>query len=203
MGLDITVLIVDWDRVERTPAAARQELLDEAELAILDDEEPPQFQPRGWVWPAAPEDSWYACYEFHSTSGSYKPHFWAGQVWEDVRDFADPALRSALDAFLSRLIWRGLDGDAVHVEGDGLAHRDADSWLRLLLACPPAAVHELAEQWARAAPRLEALREPFAEHAAQPGRWTGTFAEFEDLLTEWGEVVCEADRRGWGLAGLP
>ncbi|MCF3130024.1 hypothetical protein [Streptomyces olivochromogenes] len=42
-----------------------------------------------------------------STTGSYKPHLWAGESCDDVREFADPALRAALDGFLVGLVWDG------------------------------------------------------------------------------------------------
>ncbi|MFJ9418618.1 hypothetical protein ACIRPT_31345 [Streptomyces sp. NPDC101227] len=63
-------------------------------------------------------------------------------------------------------------------------------------------VPAIAGWWRQAAPRLESLREPFTRHAAEPGGWTTTFALFADLLTDWGEVVTEAERRGWGIVGL-
>ncbi|MEU6183602.1 hypothetical protein [Streptomyces coeruleorubidus] len=40
-------------------------------------------------------------------------------------------------------------------------------------------------------------------HAACPGRWIEDFDGFSVLLREWGVVVTEAGRRGWGLVGLP
>ncbi|WP_328888855.1 hypothetical protein [Streptomyces sp. NBC_00316] len=39
-------------------------------------------------------------------------------------------------------------------------------------------------------------------HAAEPGAWIGRFDEFTDLLADWGRVLTEADRRGWGVVGL-
>ena len=110
-----------------------------------------------------------------------------------------------LDGFLSGLFWYGPDpgNDAVHVYG-GLFPVDGDGSPSLLLAYPPEAVAALVAFWAGAAPRLEELREPFAVHAASPpGRWIKDFEEFTDLLSDWGEVVGKAGRRGWGLIGLP
>ncbi|MEU6001121.1 hypothetical protein ABZ837_25235 [Streptomyces sp. NPDC047197] len=43
-----------------------------------------------------------------NTLGSYKPHFWAGERWEHVRDFAGSGLRTALDRFADALFWEGL-----------------------------------------------------------------------------------------------
>ncbi|WP_208636957.1 hypothetical protein [Streptomyces swartbergensis] len=154
MGLDITVLAVDWDA--------------ESE--------------RGWVWPAASGVPWWVRYEFHGTIGSFKPHFWAGQAWEDVREHAGPEQRAHLDAFLQGLFWdagTGTEDDT----GSGL----------FALVC----------HWARAEPLLESLREPYGVRAACPGRWIADFDEFSVLLREWGVVVTQAGRRGWGLIGLP
>lgn len=74
---------------------------------------------------------------------------------------------------------------------------------RPLLTCPPATVHTLTGHWGRAEPLLEDLREPYGVHAACPGRWIEDFDEFSVLLREWGTVVTETERRGWGLVGLP
>ncbi|MWA15884.1 hypothetical protein [Streptomyces sp. BA2] len=149
MGIGIEVLIVDWDRVEAAPAGGRRELLDEAAFGDEGD-----LDEEGWIWPAAADADWYGRYAFRHTLGSYKPHFWAGERWEHVRDFADPGLRTALDRF---------------------------------------------EQ---AAPSLDTLREPFAQHAAAPTGWIGDFDSFAEFLRGWSEVVVEADRRDWGIVGL-
>ncbi|MFF4275350.1 hypothetical protein [Streptomyces sp. NPDC001536] len=195
MGLDITVLAVDWEQLEATPFDTRLGRLEDA--ALPEDEIDWDAEPRqGWVFPAASAVPWSGRYEFHSTSGSYKAHFWAGQAWEDVRDFADPVLRERLNGFLSPLLW---DEDDT-----GLFPADSDPWRpKLLLTCPPPTVAALAVHWAGAEPLLESLREPFAVHAACPGRWIEDFDEFAVLLREWAVVVGEADRRGWGLVGLP
>ncbi|WP_328407706.1 hypothetical protein OG542_02225 [Streptomyces violaceus] len=200
MGLDLTVLAVDWERLERTPFEERYALLEDA--AMPEDELDRYAEPqRGWVWPAASNVPWCGRYEFHSTPGSYKPHFWAGQAWEDVRGHAGPESRERLDAFLRELIW---DTDTEDASVSGLFPADPDPWhRRLLLVCPPATVSALAGHWARAEPLLEDLRVPYGTHAACPGRWIEDFDEFSVLLREWGVVVTEAERRGWGLVGLP
>jgi hypothetical protein len=46
------------------------------------------------------------------------------------------------------------------------------------------------------------VREPFTRHAAEPRGWIQDFAAFADLLTDWGEVVVEAERRAWGVVAL-
>lgn len=148
MGLDITVPAVDWDA------------------------EPE----RGWMWPAASGMPWWARNEFHSTTGSCEPHFWAGQAWEDVREHAGPEQRT--HAFPHGLVWdNGADteDDTVH----GVSAADPAHWHRRpLLACPPATVSAPAGHWARAEPLLESLPEPYGVHAACPGRWIEDFDEF-------------------------
>ena len=199
MGLDITVLAVDWERLEGTPVEDRYDLL--TYVAYSDDESSWDAEPqRGWVWPAAPDVPWCGRYEFHSTTGSYKPHFWAGQAWDDLREHVPPEAREHLDAFLVDLIWDAEDdAEADDSAITGLFPEDR----RPLLTCPPATVHTLTGRWGRAEPLLEDLREPYGVHAACPGRWIEDFDEFSVLLREWGTVVTETERRGWGLVGLP
>ncbi|WP_405690694.1 hypothetical protein [Streptomyces sp. NBC_00057] len=43
---------------------------------------------------------------------------------------------------------------------------------------------------------------PFAERAAVPQGWICDFESFAEFLMGWGEVVVEADHRGWGVVGL-
>ncbi|WP_031487262.1 hypothetical protein [Streptomyces bicolor] len=200
MGLDITVLAVDWERLESTPVGERLPALEEAAYpdVDLDWDAAPEA---GWVWPPVPGPHWCGRYAFHCTSGSYKPHFWAGEGWEDVRDFAAPALRECLDGFLRGLFWHD---ESAPPPLDGLLHGDPDPRRPgLLVACPPKAVVELATRWATAEPLFEGLREPYAVHAARPGGWIEDFDAFAVLLREWAAVVGEAERRGWGLLGLP
>ena len=145
MGLDITVLAVDWARLEETPTGRRLEVLEDAAYPDIEsdwDAEPE----KGWVCPAAPLLPWIARYEFHCTSGSYKPHFWAGEAWEDVREFAEPGLRESLDGFLRDLFWHD---DPTPPPLSGLVRDPHDRWRPgLLLACPPVTVSHLAARWA-------------------------------------------------------
>ncbi|MFC7648983.1 hypothetical protein ACFQX6_57555 [Streptosporangium lutulentum] len=117
MGLDITVLVVDWARITEAPPGWRLELLVDA--AYPEDDSDLEDPERGWVWPSAGVP-WFARYEFYRTLGSFKAHFWASQAWEKVRGSADPDLRATLDGFLSGLFWYGPDpdNDAVHVHGE-------------------------------------------------------------------------------------
>ncbi|MFH8798430.1 hypothetical protein ACH4F6_02340 [Streptomyces sp. NPDC017936] len=197
MGLDITVLGLDWAELERTPAAERQDLLYEA--ACPEDADPYAEPGTGWVLPASPKVPWSGRYAFHSTTGSYKPHFWAAEGWDTAREFAEPALRESLDGFLLHLLGEGSDPPEA-----GLFPSDATPWTpNLLLACPPSLVPGVAAHWARAAPLLEGLHEEYDRHAARPGGWIADFDAFAVLLREWAVVVDGAARRGWGLLGLP
>ncbi|KOU75944.1 hypothetical protein ADK57_06010 [Streptomyces sp. MMG1533] len=203
MGLDITVLAVDWGQLERTPADERESLLYEA----MDPGDDPGLRPEpeaGWVFPASPRVPWSGRYEFRDTLGSYKPHFWAADGWDKAREFADPALREPLDGFLEGLIWWGPGLDDEDDESDGrLFPSDAEpSGPRRLLTCPPSAAQALAAHWARAEPLLEGLREAYDAHASHPSGWIPDFDAFDALVRQWAEVVDETARRGWGVLGL-
>ncbi|MGW4895309.1 hypothetical protein ACWEQL_24020 [Kitasatospora sp. NPDC004240] len=210
MGLDITVVMADWDHLARIPAAER--------LAALDDAVFPDFccdrcfdadcdVPGGWVWRGRPP--WCAEYRFFGTTGTYAWHFHLANAWEDMRDLAAPDLREALDGFLGGLVWDGpYDPAAPDTDDDDPAPAagfpdDPEPWRpRVLLLRAPEEVPALVRAWELAAPRLEELREPFGIEAA---RWAGRPGSFEataDLLREWGEVVTRAGERGWGLIGL-
>ncbi|MGW0706170.1 hypothetical protein ACWD4G_09430 [Streptomyces sp. NPDC002643] len=99
------------------------------------------------------------------------------------------------------MIWERPDGEG-RVFDDELSPPGAEPGTPLV-CCRPETVSALAGFWSRAAPPLDGLREAYAAHAARPGRWMADFDEFASLLRQWGEVVEEADRRGWGLVGLP
>ncbi|MFF4410610.1 hypothetical protein ACFY2W_15210 [Streptomyces sp. NPDC001262] len=133
------------------------------------------------------EHPWYAEYRFFRTTGSYQWHVHLSNAWKDMREFAASDLRDSLDTVLG-----GLIPDAPAPWGP-----------ELLLLRTPDEVPALARSWHRAAPRLGELREPFETESAG---WAGRPDTFDDavaLLHEWGEIVMEADRRGWGLVGLP
>ncbi|MFF4949971.1 hypothetical protein [Streptomyces chattanoogensis] len=202
MGLAIEVMAVDWHRLEAIPAGERVDRLYEETCEVEGVEE-------GWSWPPSDGHPWWGIYEFRNTLGSYKPHFWAGEAWDDAREHAEPELRDALDGFLAGLgiwLWGPEEDDDEDDEGEGSpdADADADAWRSGLLLCrPPADISALAALWSRAEPLLDGLREPFDAHAARgPGRWIPDHAAFASLLRGWGEVIGEADRRGWGVVGL-
>ncbi|MFJ7334199.1 hypothetical protein ACIQU3_20370 [Streptomyces sp. NPDC101110] len=197
MGVGIEVLIVDWPHVEAVAPGDREKLLIDAAFgeAYSDD----LFE-HGWSWPARPGDAWYGRYAFQNSLGSYKPHFWAGHRWDHMRDFVEPTVRDLLDRFNDTLFWHGLEDTTG--TGSGLPEQPCTWEADLLLWCPPDHVQPVSGWWKEAAPHLKALREPFTRHAADSGGWITTFESFAGLLTDWGEVVTEAERRGWGIVGL-
>jgi hypothetical protein len=211
MGLDITVVMADWAQLARIPADERLEALtdtvcppfccercEEADYAVKD----------GWVWWPR-ESPWCAEYRFFGTTGSYSWHFRLTNAWEDVRPFAAPELREALDCFLIGLMWDGpWDPTATEPDDDYAAAGgfpdDPTPWRpHALVLRAPDEVPPLLRAWEVAAPRLEELRGAFD---AEASRWAGRPANFDAavaLLHEWGEVVTQAAARGWGVIGLP
>lgn len=206
MGLDVTVLMADWARLARMPASERLDAL--ADVAYPDFccsacEDEDLAMEGGWVWPRGQQDPWCAEYRFFHTSGSYKWHWELGNAWGDVRPFIAPDLRDSLDVFLGGLVWDGPDASDCPPPAGGFPDDPAPWRPKLLLLRTPDEVPALARSWERAAPRLEELREPFDAEAT---RWAGRPKDFDHtvaLMGEWGEIVTEADRRGWGLIGLP
>lgn len=203
MGLDITVLIADWSWLGEVAPRQRLSRLRDAwyddETGMWDHDAPAPEGDR--EWPRGPHSDSFAVYEFRRTAGSFKAHFWAGERWESVRDHADPLLRTGLDTLLLGLIWRGLDGEAEHMD-PGFFDDDPAVSYGVLLARSPDSVRELAATGDRVRPLLGGLRGAFDEHAAVSRGWVGEFDGFTDLLDDWGHVLSEAARRGWGVVGL-
>ncbi len=203
MGMDITVLVVDWSWLEDAPSRERLSRLRDAwyadETGLWD--QGASAAEGDWVWPLGPSGGFFAIYEFLRTCGSFKAHFWAGERWGLLRDHADPLVRAGLDTVLLGLIWDGPDGEASHVE-PGFFSDDPSVSYGLLVARSPDSVRELAATWEEIRPRLGGLRGAFDEHVAAPQGWVGDFDEFTRLLEEWGRVLTEAARRGWGVVGL-
>ncbi|WP_414170223.1 hypothetical protein ACMATS_34760 [Streptoverticillium reticulum] len=200
MGLDITVMTADCSWLEEVPPRERVPRLRSAWYADetgLWGHDAPAVE-SGWVWPQGPDSALFAVYEFPHTCGSFKAHFWAGQRWEAVRDHVDPPMRAAWDTFLRGLVWCGMDGEAQHTDTGFFGEDDYG----VLLARSPDSVRELAAVWDRARPCLGRMEGPFGEHAADPDGWVGDFGGFTGLLAQWGQVVTEAARRGWGVVGL-
>jgi hypothetical protein len=203
MGLDINLLIADWAWLGEVPPQHRLSRLRDAwyadETGLWDHEA--RSVEGDWQWPQGPNSPFFAVYEFRRTCGSFKAHFWAGHRWESLRDHADPMVRARLDTMLLGLIWDGPDGQGQHTD-PGFFSDDSGVSYGLLAARSPASVRELASTWEQVRPRLDGLRAAFAAHAAEPGAWVGDFDEFTDLLEDWGRVLAEAARRGWGVVGL-
>ncbi|MFF9896436.1 hypothetical protein [Streptomyces longispororuber] len=201
MGLDMTLLTVDWERLQEIAPRGRVARL--LQLDFLDDDDESGIYDWGLVWPVKVEERWCAKYEFCMGVGSYKPHFWAGQAWNDIREGAEPTLRATFDDFLDGLIWEPPDAEDLE-ESSGLFPRE-DGWgqVPLLVLCTPPQVAVRAQTWVRAEARLAELREPFTLHAAGRYDRVPTFVDFAALLRDWGAVVQEAERREWGLVGLP
>ncbi|WNI27213.1 hypothetical protein [Streptomyces sp. ITFR-16] len=204
MGLDITVLIADWSWLGEAPVEERLSRLRDAwyedETGLWDHDGP--ATDGGWEWPCGPHSDSFAAYEFPGTAGSFKAHFWAGEGWEKVREHADPLVRAELDTFLGRLIWQGVDGEGEDREDCGFFHDDPAISYGLLLSLSPDGVRELLTTWERVCPRLGGLREAYDEHAAVPDGRISDFGSFTRLLDNWGHVLSEASRRGWGVVGL-
>ncbi|AXE85980.1 hypothetical protein [Streptomyces sp. Go-475] len=202
MGLDITVMIADRSWLTQVPPRERVSRLRNAwyadETGLWDHDVAVAEEGCGWVWPRGVSGTFFAVYEFAHTLGSFKAHFWAGHRWERVRDHVDPLLRTELDALLGGLIWDGLDGEAQHADPDFFG----EGGYGVLLARSPESVRELAATWGRVPPHLGRMREAFGEHAAVPSGWVRDFDAFVDLLTQWGQVLTEAARRGWCVVGL-
>ncbi|MFE9118752.1 hypothetical protein [Streptomyces sp. NPDC007172] len=203
MGLDITVMIVDWKWLRDAPRPERLSRLRDAwyadETGLWNHDRPGVNG--DWEWPRGPDGGHFAVYEFRDTLGSFKAHFWAGQRWEQVRDRADPSLRTSLDALLLGLIWQGLDGEAEHVD-PGFFSEDPRISYGMLVARTPESVRGLATLWEEARPAMGGLREAFERHAAVADGWVGRFDAFVSLLEEWSHVLAAAAQRGWGVVGL-
>ncbi|WP_331741754.1 hypothetical protein OG338_30090 (plasmid) [Streptomyces sp. NBC_00726] len=197
MGVDLNTLIADWSWLAEAPPRERLPRLRDAwydEATGLWDHDGPDD---GWEWPRGPHSTHFGVYEFPGTMGSYKPHFWAGQLWEKARDHVDTAVRAELDTLLGGLFWDGPDYDD---EGPDEGRDFFPGSHGLLVAESPEGVRELLATWERVRPRLDELRAPFDEHSME-FRFSD-FDSFVRLLADWGDVLAEAARRGWGIAGL-
>ncbi|MFF2228891.1 hypothetical protein ACFVV7_36860 [Streptomyces globisporus] len=114
-------------------------------------------------------------------------------------------MRSAVDRFIDPLFWGGLEcmadrdneGAAAHVSVV-LPPAPPDH----LLWCPPEAVPSLKLLWGSIDAELAALREPFERYARVDLGRMNNFDEFAELLCGWGDVIGEAQQRGWGVVGL-
>lgn len=210
MGICIDVLIVDWDHLMAAPSDdQRYAMLHDASLSVDDDEDAwpdrsPAVGPR-WLWPSPPAIGWFGKFDFGDVGFSYKDHFAASRHWEAIRAFVAPEVRSAMDRFVDPLFWGGLEymadqdaeGAAAHVP---VALPDGPS--DHLLWYPPAAASSLKLLWDPVGTELEALRQPFERYAHAGSSRINGFDAFAGLLRGWGEVIGQAQQRGWGVVGL-
>ena len=207
MGLDLTLFMADWKHLSAMPVEKRVEALTDASFRPpeLDGGSSSGGRRGGWVLLPDRESAWCAEYDFFTTTGSFRPHARGGDAWDDMRSLVDASVRDAIDTLLAGLIWDADPADDPALSGGGGFFPAATDRRhpRVLLACPPEALPGKARAWTQVASRLEELREPFA---AECEGWAGRPDNFEDftaLLREWGDVTTEAERRGWGLVGLP
>ncbi|MGW2183824.1 hypothetical protein ACWCXX_38735 [Streptomyces sp. NPDC001732] len=206
MGRDLTLFMVDWEQLSAIPVESRTGRLDDMawpwELGDVYDSR--HERAHGWLWPPGSAPAWCAVYSFFTTTSAYIPHVRAGVAWADIRPLVEAPAREAMDSFLGGLIWDADQVDESAANGGGVFPPAADRWHpHVLLVCLPEAVADKARAWERAEPCLEELSGPFAVECEG---WAGrpdTFEDFVALLREWGGVVTEAARRGWGLVGLP
>ncbi|MFD7902047.1 hypothetical protein ACFV4G_07360 [Kitasatospora sp. NPDC059747] len=199
MGVDITVLVVDWDHLMGIAPDDRADALQDA--AYPDDD---RVVHAGWVW-FEPGPSWLGRFEFAGISGSYKSHFCAADGWDHARRGVGREPRALLDDFLGALIWWGpeIETDTEQVEAGVFPPDDPVLRSGPLIAWGPAETARLSRRWREIVPVLPRVREPYDRLAASPGGRIEGFDDFAGLLSGWGEVVGEAERRGWGIVGLP
>ncbi|MFF3069295.1 hypothetical protein ACFVSN_22395 [Kitasatospora sp. NPDC057904] len=200
MGVDITVLVVDWDHLMGIAPDDRADALQDA--AYPDDDD--RVVHAGWVW-FEPGPSWLGRFEFDGISGSYKSHFCAADGWDHARRGVGREPRALLDDFLGALIWWGpeIETDTEQVEAGVFPPDDPVLRSGPLIAWGPAETARLSRRWREIVPVLPRVREPYDRLAASPGGRIEGFDDFAGLLSGWGEVVGEAERRGWGIVGLP
>ncbi|GGW03033.1 hypothetical protein GCM10010264_16600 [Streptomyces globisporus] len=203
MGMDLTLFMVDWERLGAVPVEDRIGLLEDMAWP-WGPEEPYDLgrgRADGRLRPPGPEPAWCAEYSFLTTNGAHMPHVRAGSAWAGMRSLVDASVREPMDTFLDGLV---RDAGPAFAGGEGFFPPAADPWHRhVLLACPPEVLSGKARAWERVEPRLEELREPFA---AECEGWAGrpeSFEAFTALVREWGAVTTTAAGRGWGLVGLP
>ncbi|MFD5346330.1 hypothetical protein ACFWJY_21795 [Streptomyces anulatus] len=206
MGMDLTLFMVDWAQLSAIPVEHRIGRLEDiawpGEFGDVYDGGPERA--RDWLWPPGQAPAWCAVYSFLTTTGAHMPHVRAGTAWTDMRPLVDTPVREVMDSFLGGLIWDADQSNNPAAAGGGVFPPAADRWHpNVLLVCLPEAVAGKARAWERVEPCLVGLRGPFSVECEG---WAGrpdTFEGFAALLREWGGVVTEAARRGWGLVGLP
>ncbi|EDY52953.1 hypothetical protein [Streptomyces clavuligerus] len=207
MGMDITVMVVDWAYLERLPWEERLDLLRDAAYSDLDpdgtgDRDPTDW---GWIWPAAAEGSWLGRYEFQGTLGSYKDHFSTAHAWDHLREAVPAEPRRVIDEFLGALIWWGPDpgADLEHVDAGVFPVPDDTGRSDALIARTPDTATRLARAWEQVRPVLSHVDEAWRlQGALSASNSVPDAAHFSRLVSGWGNVTAEAHRRGWGIIGL-
>ncbi|TYR54012.1 hypothetical protein FY004_26310 [Streptomyces parvus] len=209
MGICIDVLIVDWDHLMSVPGDdQRYGMLHDAAISVDDEDAWPDRSPSvgpQWFWPSSPDAGWFGKFDFGDVGFSYKDHFVASEQWEEFRTFVAPAVRSGVDRFIDPLFWGGLEympdrdaeGAAAHMS---VVLPDAPS--DHLLWCPPEAVSSLKLLWDSVDAELAALREPFERYVGFGFVRVKDFDAFVGLLRGWGDVIDQAQQRGWGVVGI-
>ncbi|MDX5523378.1 hypothetical protein [Streptomyces sp. DE06-01C] len=211
MGICMDVLIVDWDHLMSVPEDRHSAVLYEAADSVDEEwwadgpDQPPPVEPQ-WFWPAPPAPGWFGKFDFGVVGSSYKDHFWAGERWEEIRAFVEPGLRSGVDRFIDPLFWGGLEympdredvreAPALVMTDEAPAHSGHLLWRR------PSAVSSLKVLWNSAGPELGLLRGPFDQHSRADFGRINDFDAFAGLLRGWGDVISQAELRGWGVVGL-
>ncbi|MEU0620094.1 hypothetical protein ABZ329_04400 [Streptomyces rubiginosohelvolus] len=210
MGICIDVLIVDWDHLMSAPGDdQRYAMLHDAGLSVDDDEDawPDRSASVGpqWFWPSPPAVGWFGKFDFGNVGFSYKDHFWAGERWEEIRAFVAPDVRSAVDRFIDPLFWGGLEYMADQDTEGAAAHESVvlpDAPSDHLLWCPPAAISSLKLLRDSVDAELASIRQPFERYARIDLGRMNDFDAFAGLLRGWGDVIGQAQQRGWGAVGL-
>ncbi|MFE7138564.1 hypothetical protein ACFVAG_12530 [Streptomyces sp. NPDC057644] len=211
MGICMDVLIVDWDHLMSEPSDQHYGMLHDAGFSVDEEwwaDDPGHPSPVGpqWFWPSPPAVGWFGKFDFGHVGFSYKDHFVASEQWEEIRAFVSPEVRSAVDRFIDPLFWGGLEYMADREDAEGAAaHMSVvlpDAPSDHLLWCPPAAVSPLKLLWELVGPELEALREPFERYVGFGFGRVKDFDAFAGLLRGWGDVIGQAQQRGWGVVGL-
>ncbi|WP_262388294.1 hypothetical protein [Streptomyces parvus] len=183
-------------------------MLHDAAISVDDEDAWPDRSPSvgpQWFWPSSPDAGWFGKFDFGDVGFSYKDHFVASEQWEEFRTFVAPAVRSGVDRFIDPLFWGGLEympdrdaeGAAAHMS---VVLPDAPS--DHLLWCPPEAVSSLKLLWDSVDAELAALREPFERYVGFGFVRVKDFDAFVGLLRGWGDVIDQAQQRGWGVVGI-
>lgn len=211
MGICIDVLIVDWDHLMSVPEDQHHAVLYEASDSVDEEwwdagpDQPPSVEPQ-WLWPAPPAIGWFGKFDFGAVGSSYKDHFWAGERWEEIRAFVEPGLRSGVDRFIDPLFWGGLaympDQQGIREASALVAMDEVPAYADHLLWCRPSAVSSLKVLRDSVGPELGLLRGPFEQHSRADFGRINDFDAFVGLIRGWGDVIGQAELRGWGVVGL-